>query len=162
LGFAPLGGRQHWLRFTLPQLVEGVARSGAAYDASLGWPAQIGFRAGLCAPFPPYDFEREAAAPFLELPLLAMDRALLGTSHTGAADQLSQALAASRQYGWGGVSLLWHPTAFGGGQFPKVIGEAYWRLLDAGTDNFVSGASMAQAVWNRYSQAGLLPGRRFA
>ena len=54
-GFEASGSRQHWLRFTLQRLIPALERSGALYDTSIGWHDQIGFRAGACFPFPPYN-----------------------------------------------------------------------------------------------------------
>jgi hypothetical protein len=165
LGFHPIGSRQHWLRFTIPHLVQAVRRAGAAYDASIGWPDNPGYRAGACFAFPPYDFEQEAPAPFLEIPLVVMDRAAV-TSRTnqGAGHEaVSDVLASSRRYGWGGISVLWHPTAFGGGQYPEEVGDFFWNMLDSriqGAEAWSSAASFVGNVWQRYKDAGLLPERR--
>jgi hypothetical protein len=170
LGFHAIGGRQHWLRFTIPQLVRAVQRADAAYDASIGWPYDSGFRAGACFAFPPYDFESEAPAPFLELPLVVMDGGLrTGNRGTGNHDStkpqaVAEILAASRHYGWGGISLLWHPTAFGGGQYPPELGDCFWKLLGDGhnsSETWLSAASFVRSVWQRYQNVGLLPGWRW-
>ncbi|HZP63077.1 MAG TPA: hypothetical protein VFB28_06630, partial [Terriglobales bacterium] len=165
LGFHPLGGRQHWLRFTIPALIRAVEDAGAAYDCSIGWPYTPGFRAGACFAFPPYDWEREHAAPFLEIPLVLMDQAMMPSSDGSALDRARELLAASRHYGWGGISLLWHPTAFGGGQFPEEIGDCFWTLMKESlrqNDAWMSAGSFVKHVWERYCEAGLLPQRQFA
>jgi len=162
LGFHPIGTRQHWLRFTVAQLVRNVESAGALYDASLGWPDQSGFRAGACFAFPPYDFQREAPANFLEMPLAVMDRAGLDIGDSDGADPITRTLTASRRYGWGGISVVWHPTAFGGGQYPLEVGERFFQLLDDAPNHdeaWVSGASFVRDVWPRYESAGLLPAR---
>lgn len=162
LGFRPLGGRQHWLRFTMPKLVRAVQGADAAYDASIGWPYHVGYRAGACFAFPPYDFEHEAPAGFLELPLVLMDGATLRTDgHEGNGPQaVAETLNLSRRYGWGGISVLWHPTAFGGGQYPPEVGDFYWTLLrdgDSSGETWLSASSFVRTVWQRYENAGLLP-----
>jgi hypothetical protein len=164
LGLDPIGSRQHWLRFTIPQLLRSIERSGAAYDASLGWPDRSGFRAGACFAFPPYDFEHEAPANFLEIPLALMDRAaLVSANHNGnGSDPIAEVLTASRRYGWGGISVLWHPTAFGGGQYPEEVGDVFWKLLDGAREqheSWMSAACFVRNVWPRYQTAGLLPAR---
>lgn len=166
LGFRPLGGRQHWLRFTMPQLLRGVRCADAAYDCSIGWPYQVGYRAGACFAFPPYDFEQEGPAPFLELPLVVMDGTILrGANHSeNGPDGISEALEFSRRYGWGGISILWHPTAFGGGQYPQQVGDFYWKLASDGQmsgDTWLSAASFVRNAWQRYQNSGLLPARRW-
>jgi hypothetical protein len=151
-GFEPAGTRQHWLRFTLDRLIPEVEKCGALYDSSLGWADRIGFRAGACFAYPPYDFEHERPAGFLEIPLIVMDQALL--SMNGA----SELLAVSRKYGWGGVSFLWHPTAFGGGQLPQEIGRAFWKLLDENCSDstWVSAETFVRCVRRHYEAVGLL------
>jgi hypothetical protein len=159
-GFQPRGNRQHWLRFTLDRLIPAVERSGGAYDTSLGWDC-IGFRGGACFAYPPYNFAEERAAAFLEIPLVIMDMSLLRTKRPKpewfglAADLLST----SRRYGWGGIALLWHPTAFGAGQLPREIEEIYWSLAENREkwgDSWVSGINFFRAVLKRYSDVGLL------
>jgi len=86
---------------------------------------------------------------------VGMDQCLCGPS--GRA-QLIDALQASRKYGWGGVSVLWHPSAFGGGQFRKDVGDFFWQLVEsnAGSDSWVSGLEFVKRVHSRYREVGLL------
>jgi hypothetical protein len=161
LGFDPKGGRQHWLRFTLGRLIQEVERTRAVYDASLGWGDQVGFRAGACFAFPPYNFEHERPASFIEIPLVIMDQALQEREKTeeGRYDAAARILAASRRYGWGGISVLWHPNAFGGCQLSPDIGRIFWRLLDERAmrnDGWTSGVSFVSAIQERYCRVGLL------
>lgn len=166
LGFQPLGGRQHWLRFTLDRLIPALERAGAAYDASLGWSDRIGFRAGACFAFPPYFFGEERPARFLELPMAIMDQGLAREARDGLRDFFSPAehlLETSRQYGWGGISVLWHPAAFGAGWLPEEMGETFWHLAERGEDQrdrWVSGEAFLDAAWQRYVEVGLLPAQR--
>jgi hypothetical protein len=165
LGFRPLGSRQHWLRFTIPLLIKSVEAAGSTYDTSLGWPHVAGFRAAACFAYPPYDFERERPASFLELPLVLMDQTMAASDSAAGLSSARELLAASRQYGWGGVSVLWHPTAFGGGQFPAHVGDTFWRLMDEGleqNDTWTSAAEFVGRVWQRYHDAGLLPQKHFS
>jgi hypothetical protein len=162
MGFQPQGGRQHWLRFTLERLIPALERAGARYDMSLGWPDRIGFRSGACFAFPPYYFPEERPATFLEIPMLMMDQAFqegLGVEAAGY-DRAAELLSTSRKYGWGGVSLLWHPAAFGGGWLKPEIGEMYWALMGgkcASSDAWLSANSFIQSVRQRYEGVGLLP-----
>jgi len=162
VGLHPIGTRQHWLRFTIPQLVRNVGLAGAGYDTSLGWPYHAGFRAGACFAFPPYDFEQEAPANFLEIPLALMDQVALKAGRDNGSDPIAETLAASRRYGWGGISVVWHPTAFGGGQYPMEVGNRFWQLLEDAQDHhekWLSGESFLRLAWPRYQNAGLLPAR---
>jgi hypothetical protein len=69
-------------------------------------------------------------------------------------------LANSRQYGCGGISLLWHPTAFGQGQLPAEIERIYWELIarkQEWNDSWISCIDFVKSVSHRYIDAGLLP-----
>ncbi len=162
MGFQPQGGRQHWLRYTLDRLIPALERAGARYDTSFGWPDRIGFRSGACFAFPPYYFPEERPATFLEIPMLMMDQALQEGQGVEAAGykRAAELLSMSRKYGWGGVSLLWHPAAFGGGWLKPEIGEMYWALMggkSASSDTWLSANSFVQSVRQRYVDVGLLP-----
>jgi hypothetical protein len=160
-GHSISGARQHWLRFTPDRLSEEVERAELSYDCSFGWPNLAGFRGGACFPFPPYDFANERAANFLEFPLVVMDVAMVQQSLKADQwfDVASSVLNASRKFGWGGVSVLWHNTGFDGGQLPASMGDVFWQLVAEGKscgDRWCSGAEMLNHVCERYANAGLL------
>ncbi len=159
--FHPLGNRQHWLRFTLDRLIPEVEKSGALYDCSVGWNG-MGFRAGACFAFPPYDFQHERAAKFLEIPLAMMEQGFVtgGRPEEEWFSDAAKLLSNSRRYGWGGISLLWHPTAFGGGQLPREVERVYWKIIDhreEWNDAWTSCIDFVRSVSDRYVKAGLLP-----
>jgi hypothetical protein len=157
-GFPALGSRQHWLRFSLDTLVPALERAGALFDSSLGWQSHIGFRAGACFPFPPYNFAKERPAKFLELPLAVMDQAL-SPREAEAFSEVATLLATSRMFGWGGISLLWHPAAFGGGQLPIGIGRTFCDLVAARSewkDTWLSAKDVLRRVHQRYIDVGLM------
>jgi len=125
------GVRQHWLRFAGDNLFEEVAALGISYDSTVGYADRIGFRAGACFPYLPYDFRRERPYPFVEIPLVIMDVALYEQArreHVSARMLCERALDMIESFGWGGIAILWHNTAFGGCQMPANIGELYWEL----------------------------------
>jgi hypothetical protein len=166
-GFEALGARQHWLRFTLRRLIPALERSEALYDASIGWQDQIGFRACACFPFPPYNFECECASTFLELPLVVMEESLVHARVPQREwfDCVAEVLRASRRYGWGGLSVLWHPNAFGGGQLPEAIGEVFYELVkrrEEWRDTWVSAFGLVRSVRQRFSEVGLLPSPKWS
>jgi hypothetical protein len=162
LGFRPQGGRQHWLRFTLDRLIAALERANVLYDTSIGYADRIGFRAGACFAFPPYNFDQERPATFLEMPMATMDVALRdeGLKEADWYNEAAELLAVSRRYGWGGISLLWHPAAFGGGWLSPEAGHTFWRLLDnreEWNDTWLSAAAFRQSVRQRFVEVGLLP-----
>jgi hypothetical protein len=74
-------------------------------------------------------------------------------------DDASRVLSNSRRYGWGGISLLWHPTAFGPSQLPCEIERIYWELIEhrqQWNDTWVSAVDFVKIVSERYINAGLL------
>ena len=159
-GFPALGSRQHWLRFSLDRLVPALERAGALFDTSLGWQNRIGFRAGACFPFPPYNFAQERPARFIELPLAVMDQALSPTEGE-AFSEVGALLSTSRMFGWGGISFLWHPAAFGGGQLPIDIGRAFYDLVAMRSewkDTWLSAEDFLRKVHHRYIDVGLMDG----
>jgi hypothetical protein len=161
-GFNVRGGRQHWLRYTLDRLIPAVEAAGLDYDMSIGWSERIGFRAFACFAFPPYNFNEERPAKFLEIPLAVMDQALC-IRERGVEQMFPDAadvLATSRRWGWGGISLLWHPTAFGHGWLPPEVGGIFWQLADARTrwgDSWIKAADFMGITRQRYVDVGLLP-----
>jgi hypothetical protein len=157
MGYAVAGGRQHWLRYTQPALLDELQKAGAVYDTSFGYSCRPGYRNGACFPFPPYDFSSESAYSVLELPLAIMDVSLQGERDSAEAlGRCRSILAAARSFGWGGISILWHDTTFS--RSPK-LGNVYWDLKEQ-CDSWVPAVEVARTAWSRYEQAGLLPSWR--
>jgi len=161
-GLFPRGGRQHWLRYTMDRLIPAVERAGLAYDTSIGWSERAGFRAGACFTFPPYNFAQERASTFLEFPLVMMDQALQmrWNARERMFEEASGLLAASRRLGWGGISVLWHPAAFGEGWLPSVVGDIFWSLADRRAewgDVWTKARDFHELARQRFVDVGLLP-----
>jgi hypothetical protein len=124
------GHRYHYLRGDPHR---NIARLPFRYDTTLGFPDAVGFRAGIARPFHPWDFERDAPADILEIPLAAMDATLaeeryLGLSAKRAEPQLTALLDWAAVNG-GAFAILWHPDRFD----PLSSGgwdRLYSRVLD--------------------------------
>jgi hypothetical protein len=159
LGFTAQGGRQHWLRLSIDRLIDAVQRAHARYDASLGWTDKLGFRAGACFAFPPYDFSNERPANFLELPLVISDCALASVGNASLATQIAHQILKSSRQSWGGFSVLWHPASFRGAQLPAWVGDSFWTMMDIGTqegDVWLSAEKFLEKAHEHYVAAGLL------
>jgi hypothetical protein len=76
LGEDHIGGRQHYLRWC-PETWVDWEKTGLAYDSTLGYPEQVGFRAGTCIPYRPWLLGLDREAKLLEIPLIVMDVTLL-------------------------------------------------------------------------------------
>ena len=73
--------------------------------------------------------------------------------------QVAELLSVSRRYGWGGISLLWHPAAFGGGWLSHAVGDVFWRLMDSRNERqetWLSAIEFVRSVRQRYIEVGLL------
>jgi peptidoglycan/xylan/chitin deacetylase (PgdA/CDA1 family) len=125
-----LGHRYHYLRVDPHR---NLTRLPFRYDTTLGFPDAVGFRAGIARPFHPWDFELDAPADILEIPLAAMDATLaeeryLGLSAKRAEPRLRALLDWAASNG-GAFAVLWHPDRFD----PLTSGgwdRLYWRFLD--------------------------------
>ncbi len=107
-------GRQHFLRFSVPETWRRWAEAGMEWDSSLGYAEVPGFRAGICDPFPVFDILARRPLPLREYPLLAMDTtwfAYKRSTPAQAAAELSELVGTVRRYA-GTFVLLWHNTSF--------------------------------------------------
>ena len=107
------GHRYHYLRGDPHR---NISRLPFRYDTTLGFPDALGFRSGIARPFHPWDFELDAPADILEIPLAGMDATLaeeryLGLSAKRAEPQLLRLLDRGAANG-GAFALLWHPDRF--------------------------------------------------
>ena len=72
-----LDSRQHFLRFDIQNTGKILDELGIKTDSSLGYRDRIGFRCGTGFPYHLYDFDRECAFKFVEIPLIVMDIAAM-------------------------------------------------------------------------------------
>jgi hypothetical protein len=109
LGDGPLGGRQHYLRWCVDTWIH-WEMCGLAYDSTLSYADHIGFRCGTCVPYQPWLLSLNRAADLLEIPLLVMDRTLLGymnlTEETSV-EAVRRCLDRCRAVG-GVFTMVWH------------------------------------------------------
>jgi hypothetical protein len=68
-----IGGRQHYLRWENPTTWRSWEHAGFSYDATLGFPDQIGFRCGTSREFPVFDVVESKKLNLRERPLALMD-----------------------------------------------------------------------------------------
>jgi hypothetical protein len=135
LGEQPLGGRQHYLRWCPDTWID-WENCGMAYDSTVGFAEQIGFRAGTCIPYRPWLFPLNRQADLLEIPLVVMDRTLLGYmgfTREESIHEVRKLLARCRSVG-GVFTILWHNDAF----LDPFYRNAYLSMLESlqGIDNY--------------------------
>jgi peptidoglycan/xylan/chitin deacetylase (PgdA/CDA1 family) len=127
---AAWGGRQHYLRFAAPETWRLYASVGLAYDATLSYADQPGFRCGTCYDFPVYDLEQRRPLQLRERPLTVMeltllDRAYLGLGLEEARERMLRFVSTCRRFK-GRFSLLWHNNVL----VTKAQRELYRSILD--------------------------------
>jgi hypothetical protein len=125
------GVRGHYLRLGGEEGWRAVGAAGFAYDASFGYAAELGWRAGAALPYRPFDVDGNKPFDFVEIPPAVMDgtlfqyKRLSGAGAEAAALRLVEEAAAC-----GGLCpLLWHYRAFEGGMFPEW-GTVFRRLME--------------------------------
>ncbi len=128
------GHRFHYLRVDPHRNLRVLDRLGLGYDSSLGFPDQIGFRAGIARPFRPWDFEEERPLDLIEIPLAVMDATLAEEHYLGltarAAEPLLLALLDWASENSAAFSVLWHPDSFDPAQ-ARGWDRLYFRFVDA-------------------------------
>ena len=77
LGMKVRGIRQHYYRFEVPGTWKNQEEAGFLCDSSFGYAQQVGFRAGTCLPFKPFDRQRKKAFSLLEVSRIIEDGVLL-------------------------------------------------------------------------------------
>jgi peptidoglycan/xylan/chitin deacetylase (PgdA/CDA1 family) len=147
------GHRFHYLRGdphrNIPQL-------DFRYDTTLGFPDAVGFRAGLARPFHPWDFERDAPADILEIPLAAMDATLaeeryLGLSARRAEPRLTALLDWAAESG-GAFAILWHPDRFDpltSGGWDRLYSRVLEGVRERGGVCMSAGELSSHSTWSK-------------
>jgi len=127
-----VGVRQHYLRLIGAESWRRQVEAGFAYDSSFGYDDAVGFKAGCCLPFRPFDPTRSSAFPIWEIPPIIQDWTLhfrhgLDMA-SGSALQYCKEIA-KRVFEVGGVlTLIWHP-AYDDELFPRW-NKTYQQVLE--------------------------------
>jgi len=143
LGRQVFGTRQHYLRFSVEHTSQVQEQAGFKHDSTLGYNEDIGFRAGLAAPFFPYDSQNKKRSDILELPLAIMDGSLFNSRQYSKEEAFKKSVELIDQVeSVGGlVVILWHNKAGDAKEFPGWW-ETYARIVN---HLYVKGAWIANA-----------------
>ena len=143
LGAPVRSTRQHFLRLDLQRTWDAQEHAGFTTDATLGYNEAVGFRAGIAAPFHPWDDARNRGRALLELPLTLMDGALFRGLALSEAEARATTLAhletVERSCGLAG--LLWHPNVVSDRMYP-----GWWRCFLAAADHCVARGAWVTSV----------------
>lgn len=119
------GGRQHYLRWENPITWRNWESVGLAYDSSLAYAEQVGFRCGLCREYPAYGLDTRSPLRLRERPLILMEGTLLANmkvSHSAARDWTRRLADTCRKFG-GEFVLLWHNNVLAGRRERRLYRE---------------------------------------
>jgi hypothetical protein len=108
------GGRQHYLRWANPETWRDWEAAGLAYDTTLAYPEQVGFRTGTCHPYTVFDLQAGRPLHLREMPFQVMDGTLFASMALKPDDARAAVLdiaAQCRRYG-GCLGILWHNNTF--------------------------------------------------
>lgn len=113
IGKGRYGGRQHFLRFKVPDTWRHWERLGLEYDSTMAFAGHEGFRCGTCHPFRPFDLNADRELNLWEWPLIVMDRTL--RDQRKLSPELSEIrileLARRCKRVEGTFTLLWHNSS---------------------------------------------------
>ncbi|WP_435552395.1 polysaccharide deacetylase family protein [Natrinema sp. CGMCC1.2065] len=116
------GGRQHYLRLSVPETWRYHRAIGLEYDASLGSSTECGFHAG-------YDPIRPFGDGFLVFPLTIMEQALPDPdSQPCGARQTCERLLTEAAENGAVMTVLWHPRYFSEREFPGYRTLYRWLI----------------------------------
>jgi hypothetical protein len=130
-GHSVAGGRQHYLRFKVPETWRIWQATGATYDSSLGYAERAGFRCGVCWPYSVFDLLERTSFSLEERPPIVMDGQLKA--------EFNEALTPDQAYGRvmqlahacrrvsGDFVLVWHNSSVSN-EWEKW-GRLYERLV---------------------------------
>ncbi|WP_265580809.1 polysaccharide deacetylase family protein [Methanofollis aquaemaris] len=127
LGRPPVGYRNHYLRFRVPETWEYIREAGFKYDTTFGYADCIGFRNGMCHPFIPYNLSKNQSIDLLEIPLAIMDCTfdLYMKLDASQAWEITKQVIDTVEQCHGVMTILWHNTYMRGEQL-----RMYHKILD--------------------------------
>lgn len=108
-----LGGRMHYLRWTLPNTPQGWELSQCQFDSTVAYSDHIGFRAGTCHSFTMFDPVNQRILKLRQRPLILMECSLISNHYMGlgytkeAYNMISTIKSRVRKVG-GNFTFLWH------------------------------------------------------
>jgi hypothetical protein len=113
LGETRYGGRQHYLRFQVPDTWRHWEQVGLTYDSTMAYADHEGFRCGTCHRFRPFDVGQDRKLYLWERPLIVMDSTLRQYRQLTPAqgEQRILELARQCQQVQGTFILLWHNSS---------------------------------------------------
>jgi hypothetical protein len=116
------GGRHHFLKWRNPDTWQSWNDTGCAFDSTLGYSDEVGFRCGCCFEFPVFNLITRRMLSLREQPLVFMDVALSenrGMAPLAIVDTIRSISGVCRRF-QGEFVVLWHNTS--------VVGQKEKRM----------------------------------
>ena len=113
LGQNKYGGRQHYLRFHVPNTWQHWEQLGLTYDSTLGYADHEGFRCGTCHPFQVFDIKENRILNLWEIPLIVMEGTLKQYRQLSPIEGENEVLKLAQRCKQvnGTFTLLWHNSS---------------------------------------------------
>lgn len=130
IGITPVEGRQHFLRFSIPETFSFWEKNKMEVDSTLSYHDVEGFRCGTGDSFPVYNFIEKKEYKLKERPLILMDATLInyqGYSLKKISETLDYYMKVGEKYHMP-ITLLFHNSIFIG-YVGKKIKKIYSDLL---------------------------------
>ncbi|WP_037353049.1 polysaccharide deacetylase family protein [Selenomonas sp. FC4001] len=125
-----VGARQHYLKWKNPDTWQYYEDAGISFDSTMTYAGHVGFRCGVCYPFPVFNLKTRKQLALIEHPLIIMDGTLydddyMGLSHDEAMPVIKKLADECKKYN-GEFVILWHNTMLD----DKNEREFYSAMLD--------------------------------
>ncbi|MFA5050688.1 MAG: polysaccharide deacetylase family protein [Patescibacteria group bacterium] len=152
LGEKILGGRQHYLKWKIPESWKIWEEAELEYDATLGFAEYEGFKCGICHPFKPFDIQNNKVINIFEIPLIVMEGTLTTyrkLSPQSSLEILSKLLSTVEKYS-GVFVFLWHNSFMTDLFTPewKKCFENFYKIISQKNCSVVSAKTMLN-LWKK-------------
>jgi hypothetical protein len=121
-------GRQHYLRFDIPDTLRIWDKNNMEIDSTLGYAENEGFRCGTGDIFIVYDFLERSKLHLKERPLIIMDGTMRQYSQEQALTTIQSYISLGRRYN-SKITLLFHNSTFYGERW-EGYNSLYKKILD--------------------------------
>ncbi len=133
IAHGPMAGRQHYLRWEAPLTWRIWDELGLAYDSSVGFPEDPGFRAGVCYEYPVFDLLARTKLRLVERPLHFMEISMLTEDCVDAdAHRLIECIgkcsSICRRYD-GDSCILWHNSNLRSTRQKRLYGQVIATMV---------------------------------
>lgn len=123
-------GRHHFLRYNISTTPRLWDDNNMAWDSTLGYADWVGFRCGVCYPYPMYDLLNRRMLTVMQRPLIVMDQALKAYMQFDVKESVEVVNKLNeevRKYN-GEFVFLWHNSSFdqeGWAEYTTVLNTLY-------------------------------------